>query len=133
MISSPGCVCRGAVFPGRISTIAWIVSCPGMLRSCRCRSMRLVVGCCPCANCSPKIATAISTATAMIRVVVIESSFGGRLHECATHDLSVDDHSCRLLQPPRDGWTTPVQLERGLVAIDLVHEDFRVVLTGRQH
>src|SRR5262245_34625162 len=69
MISSPGCVCRGAVFPGRISTIAWTVSCPAMLRSCRCRSMRFVVGCCACAACNAQPVAATSAATAMNRVV----------------------------------------------------------------
>ena len=40
MISSPGCVCLGAVVPGASSTIVWTTSRPGTLRSCRWRSMR---------------------------------------------------------------------------------------------
>src|SRR5882672_1594324 len=68
MISSPGCVCRGDACPGAISTIAWMVSRPGMLRSCRWRSMRLVVGCCASA-CSARPPAPMSAATAMIRVV----------------------------------------------------------------
>ena len=40
MISSPGCVCLGAVVPGASSTIVWTTSRPVTLRSCRWRSMR---------------------------------------------------------------------------------------------
>ena len=49
MISSPGCLCLGATSPGPMSTRTWMASRPGMLRSCRWRSVRFVPACCACA------------------------------------------------------------------------------------
>src|SRR4029077_14578111 len=74
MISSPGCVCLGAVVPGASSTIVWTTSRPGTLKSCRWRSMRRAPTCCACATWSARPVVAISAAIAMIRVVLMWTS-----------------------------------------------------------
>jgi hypothetical protein len=44
MISSPGCLCRINGASSLISTRFWMTSRPGALRSCRCRSIRVIPG-----------------------------------------------------------------------------------------
>src|SRR3954451_179387 len=46
MSSSPGCLCRNAGTSGLSSTRFWMTMCPGMLRSCCCRSVRSIPGTC---------------------------------------------------------------------------------------
>src|SRR5215831_13221209 len=62
MISSPGCLWRGAVTPGSKSTRTWMASRPGMLRSWRWRSVRLTPACCAGVVASSIAATSIPVA-----------------------------------------------------------------------
>src|SRR5258705_8836797 len=75
MISSPGCLCLPNATPGSRSTRTWTTSCPGMLRSCRWRSVHLSPGCCARATCSTKPLPTMSTTSVMIRAVFIWPPF----------------------------------------------------------
>jgi hypothetical protein len=77
MISSPGWVCltNGAVGP--MSTRAWTTWCPGMLRLCCWRSVRLIAsGCCAVMTVPPS--TSVPEAT---RNPAITAQCSGRLPE----------------------------------------------------
>src|SRR5690349_22668967 len=72
MISSPGCRCLPNAAPGPMSTRAWMVSRPGMPRSCRWRSVRLIPGCCAGAGAKPL--PMISAAAAIIGIIFTSAS-----------------------------------------------------------
>jgi hypothetical protein len=59
----------GRATPGAIETIVWMASRPGVLRSCRWRSLRVTPGCCAYAT-LVRAPAASSAAAAMIRVVI---------------------------------------------------------------
>src|SRR5690242_20460533 len=66
MISSPGWVCLAANTPGAMSTRTCIISRPGILRSCCCKSVRLTPDC--CANAEPVKANTVNIRVAMLLV-----------------------------------------------------------------
>src|SRR5215510_2706608 len=74
MISSPGCVCIGATYPGPKSTRTWMTSRPGALKSYRCKSVRLLPACCAEAAVSANALPRASSTTHTIRIVFILNS-----------------------------------------------------------
>src|SRR5262249_10553475 len=97
MTSSPGCVWRGAVTPGPISTRAWTTSRPGALRSWRCRSVRLLPTCWASATPSAGPTTATSDTIAMRIAFMRSASFTAYASDDRRNQLlGRDDRPCVL-------------------------------------
>src|SRR6476469_8257674 len=139
MISSPGCLCLGNAAPGAKSTRTWTTSRPGTLRSCRWRSVRLIPGCCACARSSTKPLPTISSAAAMIRVVVMPNPLVPDAYcrmsmvpatESPSHDSMLRCRSPRLrLQPGLDSPEQP-EAHLAVIARERNHETHPPVARG---
>src|ERR1700751_3701538 len=97
MISSPGCRCRPNAAPGAKSTRTWTASRPGALRSCRCRSVRLIPGCWASANGRGKMLPTISPAAAIVRIVLTWVSSRSRSAQLCERRAQLGREQLRLL------------------------------------